>query len=171
MKNAFSALAIILSALPISISASINPAIAQRISIQSYNYPNQYIRHKIGIGEISEISSVLDRADATFLQKPGLASTSCLSFESSNFPGLFLRHSFGQIVLNVNNNTDLFRKDATFCLKPGLANSKSSVSFESYNYPTYYIRHKDAKLYIDPFNSNTLFLQDATFNLVAPLSP
>ena len=171
MKKAFFALAMILSALPISIYASITPAIAQRISIKSYNYPNQYIRHRNGIGEISDISSVLDRADATFIQKPGLASASCASFESSNFPGLFLRHSFGQIVLNINDSSDLFRNDATFCFKPGLANSSNSLSFESYNFPTYYIRHKYGKLYIDRFDSDPLFLKDATFNIVAPLNP
>ncbi|MBN3896083.1 MAG: AbfB domain-containing protein [Nostoc sp. NOS(2021)] len=82
MKKSFFALALTLSALPISISTSINPATAQSVSIQSFNFPTFYIRHRNFLGEISPISSSLDRADATFRISPGLASSNCVSFES-----------------------------------------------------------------------------------------
>ncbi|MCC5603709.1 AbfB domain-containing protein [Nostoc favosum] len=69
-----------------------------------------------------------------------------------------------------NDNTALFRDDATFCIKPGLA-SLTNVSFRSYNFPTYYIRHRNFELYIDPYSTNSSFLNDVTFTLVAPFAP
>ncbi|MGF2039637.1 MAG: AbfB domain-containing protein [Nostoc sp. CmiVER01] len=175
MKTFF-ALALTLSALPISISASINPAIAQStpveptVSIRAFNFPTFYIRHRNFFGEISPISSSLDRADARFTVRSGLASSNCVSFESSNFPGYYLRHQNFTIVLAPNDNTTLFKNDATFCIKPGLA-SLTNVSFQSYNFPTYYIRHKNFKLYIDPYSTDSVFFNDATFTLVAPFIP
>ncbi|MEH2239923.1 AbfB domain-containing protein [Nostoc sp.] len=174
MKKSFFALALILSVLPNS--TSINPAAAQStpaeptVSIQTFNIPNFYIRHRNFLGEISSISSSLDRADARFRVRSGLASSNCVSFESSNFPGYYLRHQNFRIRLAINDNTDLFRNDATFCIEPGLA-SLTNVSFRSYNFPTYYIRHKNFELYIDPYSTNSLFLNDATFTLVAPFIP
>lgn len=175
MKTFF-ALALTLSALPISISALINPAIAQStpvepaVSIRAFNIPNSYIRHRNFLGEISRISSSLDRADARFTVKSGLASSNCVSFESSNLAGYYLRHQNLRITLARNDNTALFKNDATFCIKPGLASS-TNVSFSSYNLPTYYIRHRNFELYIDPYSTNSLFLNDATFTLVAPFTP
>ena len=175
MKTFF-ALALTLSALPISISASINPAIAQStpvestVSIRSFNFPSFYIRHRNFLGEISPISSSLDRADARFTVRLGLASSNCVSFESSNYPGYYLRHSSFRIRLDRNDNTALFQNDATFCIRPGLANL-TDVSFRSYNFPGYYIRHKNFQLYIDPYSNNSLFFNDATFTLVAPFAP
>lgn len=176
MKNIFFALALTWSALPISIFTSINPATAQLtpveqdVSIRTFNLPNYYIRHRNFFGEISPISSSLDRADARYKIRSGLASSDCVSFESSNFPGYYLRHQNFQIRLDPNNNTAQFKADATFCIKPGLA-SLINVSFRSYNFPTYYIRHRNFNLYIDPYSTNSLFLNDATFTLVAPFTP
>ncbi|MDZ8261433.1 AbfB domain-containing protein [Nostoc sp. ChiQUE01b] len=175
MKNTLFALALTLSALPISISTSINPAIADStpvepaVSIRTFNLFSYYIRHRNSLGEISQISSSLDRADASFRVRSGLASSNCVSFESSNFPGYYLRHQYFQIRLDRNNNTALFKADATFCIKPGLA-SLTNVSFRSYNVPTYYIRHRNFKLYIDPYTTDSLFLNDATFTLVPPFT-
>ncbi|MCC5621766.1 AbfB domain-containing protein [Nostoc sp. CHAB 5715] len=176
MKKTFFTLAITLSALPISISTSINPAIAQStpveptVSIRAFNFPNFYVRHRNFLGEISSISSSLDRADARFRVRSGLASSNCVSFESSNLPGYYLRHQNLRITLAPNDNTAPFRDDATFCIKPGLA-SLTNVSFSSYNFPNYYIRHKNFELYIDPYSTNSFFLNDATFTLVVPFAP
>ncbi|MEH1911945.1 MAG: AbfB domain-containing protein [Nostoc sp.] len=176
MKKSFFALALTLSALPISISTSINPAIAQStpvestVSIRAFNLPSFYIRHRNFLGEISLISSSLDRADARFRVRLGLASSNCVSFESSNFPGYYLRHQNFRIRLDRNDNTALFKNDATFCIRPGLA-SLTNVSFRSYNFPGYYIRHKNFELYIDPYSTDSVFLNDATFTLLAPFNP
>ncbi|MDZ8064548.1 MAG: AbfB domain-containing protein [Nostoc sp. DedQUE08] len=175
MKNNLFALALTLSALPISISTSINPAIAEStpvepsVSIRAFNLRSYYIRHRNFLGEVSLISSSLDRGDASFRVRSGLASSDCVSFESSNLPGYYLRHQNFQIRLDRNDNTAQLKADATFCIKPGLA-SLTNVSFQSYNFPTYYIRHRNFKLYIDPYTTDSLFLNDATFTLVAPFT-
>ena len=49
-------------------------------SFESYNYPGFYIRHRDYLGAITEISSDLDRQDATFRLVPGLIGK-CRSFE------------------------------------------------------------------------------------------
>jgi hypothetical protein len=65
----------------------------------------------------------------------------------------------------------LFKDDATFCQRPGLANP-ALVSFESYNYPGYYLRHQDTHLYIDNGQRNGAgFKSDATFEWVMPVPP
>ncbi|HYX14648.1 MAG TPA: AbfB domain-containing protein [Nostoc sp.] len=174
MKTFF-ALALTLSALPISISASINPANAQStpvestVSIRAFNFPSFYIRHRFFLGEISTISNSLDRADARFRVRSGLSSSSCVSFESSNVPGYYLRHQNFRIRLAPNDGTTLFRNDATFCIKPGLA-SLTDVSFSAYNFPNYYIRHRNLELYISPYSTDSVFLNDATFTLVSPFN-
>ncbi|MBW2363794.1 MAG: AbfB domain-containing protein, partial [Deltaproteobacteria bacterium] len=124
-----------------------------------------FIRHRNYLGELTRISSNLDRQDASFRLVPGLANRNLVSFESVNFPGYYLRHQGFRIKLARGSNNDLFRKDATFKRVPGLANG-SMVSFESYNYPGHYIRHRNFNLYLERGNTN-LFRQDATFRFSA----
>jgi len=50
----------------------------------------------------------------------------------------------------------LFKKDATFKIVLGLADS-NAVSFQSYNYPDEYIRHSSGHLYIAKNNGSELF--------------
>jgi hypothetical protein len=59
-------------------------------SIEAYNFPNYYIRHRNFLGEISPLESTLDKKDGTFRIVPGLAAEEHFSFESINFPGYFL---------------------------------------------------------------------------------
>lgn len=134
-------------------------------SLESYNYPGYYIRHQNYIGKITRIQSELDRKDSTFRLVHGLAGR-CQSFESVNYPGHYLRHQNYKIKLAKADGSPLFREDATFCFRNGLANS-SDYSFESYNYPGYYIRHKNYILYIER-DRGDLFNKDATFRMKSP---
>ena len=134
-------------------------------SFASYNYPEHFIRHQNYLGEISKISSDLDKKDATFRIVRGLAGT-CNSFESVNYPGYYLRHQNYRVKLNKAENNDLFQKDATFCMRDGLADTEL-ISFESYNYPDHYIRHKNYHLYIEK-DKGDLFNKDATFKRTTP---
>ncbi|MBD3558692.1 AbfB domain-containing protein, partial [Planktothrix sp. FACHB-1355] len=136
-------------------------------SLQSYNFPNLYIRHRNLLGEISTISSPLDKQDATFKIVPGLADSNCVSFQAQNNPGAYLRHQEFRIKLATLENSQLFKADATFCQRPGLADS-TLASFESYNSPGRYLRHRDFNLYLEKDESE-LFRKDATFRIVNPL--
>ncbi|HEY6798837.1 MAG TPA: AbfB domain-containing protein [Kineosporiaceae bacterium] len=110
---------------------------------------NRFVRDDKGRGITSVItpsSSGADRSDSTWIVRAGLASPSCVSFESRTYPGQFLRHSSFQIYRQPMDGTDLFRADATFC--PTGGKSGSGTSFQSYNYPTKYLRHYFDMLYI-----------------------
>ncbi|NMO23562.1 matrixin family metalloprotease [Pyxidicoccus fallax] len=138
------------------------------VSLQSYNLQNHYVRHANSLGEISTISSQLDKVDSHFRRVAGLANSGCVSFESVNFPGMFLRHQDYRIKLSPYNGADgLFLADATFCPRPGLANG-AWTSFEAYNAPGHYIRHSDFHLSIST-GSGEPFLSDATFRVVGAL--
>ena len=51
------------------------PTPTEHHSIQSYNYPDYFIRHRNYLGEITTIVSTLDKKDATFKLVPGLADS------------------------------------------------------------------------------------------------
>jgi hypothetical protein len=144
-----------------------------RQSIQSFNYPSHYVGETNSLGYIKQVdasSSAVDKNSATFKVVPGLANQQCISFESVNVAGTFLRHQGYRLKANQNDNTALFQADATFCPKPGLAGS-NSVSFASFNYPNRYIRHRNYELWIDPQASDTLYKNDTSFKFVTPWTP
>lgn len=133
--------------------------------LQSYNYPNRYIRHWAFLGELSKVVSAQDRKDAAFRIVPGLYNSKYVSFESVNYPGYFLRHQGFRIKLHKRAYDTLYKKDTTFRVVKGLANSKW-VSFQSVNYPGRYIRHRGFHLYLESGNT-ALFRKDATFRMVS----
>jgi hypothetical protein len=55
------------------------------------------------------------RADATFILRRGLADTRCVSLESGNLPGYFMRHRNFAVLLQPRESSRLFAADATFC--------------------------------------------------------
>jgi hypothetical protein len=136
------------------------------ISLQSYNYPDYFIRQKDFLGEITIITSDSDKKDATFKITPGLADNNLITFESVSYPGYYLRNEDFRINLHKYSDDQLFKEDATFKKVPGLADS-TWLSFESYNHPGHYIRHKNFHLYLEE-GSDDLFKKDVTFKMVDP---
>jgi hypothetical protein len=134
--------------------------------IKSYNYPTNFWRHQNFAGMISE-APIDPLSDMKWKMVPGLADANGVSFESVNFPGRYLRHSNFSLVVNANDNSQVFKADATFYKTPGFADA-SWTSFRSYNFPDRYIRHAGGLLRIDPVSttSSSLDKQDATFKIV-----
>lgn len=58
-------------------------------SLESYNYPGEFIRHANYLGEKIPINSQLDQMDSTFTLRLGLADQQDVSFESYNYPDIF----------------------------------------------------------------------------------
>ncbi|WP_333741570.1 alpha-L-arabinofuranosidase B [Streptomyces sp. IBSBF 2806] len=153
-----------------------------RISLQATTAPcctSHYLRHddadtKVVISSISSASSATDKADATWIARAGLANTSCLSFESANNPGQFLRHFNYQLYLNTDTGGSSFAKDATFC--PTAGNSGVGTSFQSVNFPTRYIRHYNFTAYIagnggsNTWDATTSWAQDTSWLTASPWS-
>ena len=150
---------------------SASAALAQETaSFESVNYPNRYMRHAFFLGELTPISSDLDRNDATFVLRPGLSGTpGAISFESINYPGQFLRHQNFRLKLNPDDGSPLFHQDASFLPRPALA-GQGMVSYESVNFPGFFIRHRDFHLWVEQNDGSQLFSLDASFQKRPPLA-
>jgi hypothetical protein len=84
-----------------------------------------------------------------------------ISFQSYNFSDRYIRHrNFLGYLEPISD--ELGRKDATYKLVPGLANSKCS-SFESVNFPGHFLRHENFRLKLARRINQRLFREDATF--------
>jgi hypothetical protein len=117
---------------------------AQFNRLQSYNFPNRYVRHRNF--DVLLHADVSPAADARFRIVPGLADPAAVSFEAAaNFPGHYLRHKNFDFTLAA---------DATFIRVSGLADASLS-SFRSYNHPDHHIRHYAYALRLDPITTAT----------------
>ncbi|WAP61054.1 AbfB domain-containing protein [Streptomyces sp. S465] len=76
----------------------------------------------------------------------------------------YIRHYDGLGFTEVVNaaSSDLLKKDATWTVRPGLAN-KLCYSFESRNYPGEYLRHRDFRVRREAGDGSTVYQQDATW--------
>jgi hypothetical protein len=138
----------------------------------------RYIRHQNNNGVTSVITSsspAVDKGDGTWIVRRGLANNSCVSFESRNFPGDFLRHQNFQLRRQPMNGSALFRADATFCPQAGM--SGQGTSFAALNFPTRFIRHYNNNLYIasnggpNAFDSTNLWAADVSWVVSSPWTP
>jgi len=135
---------------------------------------NRYLRHANPLARTDVVTATSADAlkqDATFWLRPGLANAGCYSFESRNNPGHFLRHSGYRVRKDPNDNTALFRADATFCAREGLGGG--GTSFESFNFPGRFIRHVAEEVWIsanggpNPWDNPTNFGADSTWAVAA----
>ena len=151
----------VLGLLFVPLITSTGIALARESSFQSYNFPDRYIRHRDFLMYIERANTSLAINDSAFKVIDGLSGR-CHSFEPRNFPRHFIRHQNNRLKIAKFENTNLFRKDASFCVRPGLANPRG-ISFESVNYPGHFVRHSDYELRIQPNDGSDIFKKDATF--------
>jgi hypothetical protein len=157
------------------------PALAPgtRLSLQATTQccTGDYIRHddsdsKVVISPITASSPSTSKADATWIVHAGLANSSCISFESANDPGQYLRHSGFELYLNTNDNSTLFQQDATFCPQPGV--NGQGYSFPALMYSNRYIRHYNYTVYAasdggsNAFDSASAWNADVTWTVASP---
>ncbi|GAA0468055.1 hypothetical protein Aca07nite_40010 [Actinoplanes capillaceus] len=103
------------------------------------------VRHRDYRGRLDRIGH-RERDDANFRIRSGLANSGCVSFESVNFPGYYLRHRNFEIRLDRIDGSELFRQDATFC--PLTIRSGAALVLRSHNYPRHYVVSGDQWLRI-----------------------
>ena len=129
---------------------------------------------EVGITAVTSSSSSTVKADATWIVEPGLANSSCVSFESANGSGDYMRHYNFELYLEPNDGTSQFALDATFCPRAG--NSGSNYSFMSYNYSYKYIRHYNYIGYVasdggsNTWDASSLWYEDSTWAVASPWS-
>jgi YVTN family beta-propeller protein len=137
------------------------------IQLQSIGSPDRWLAtDDSGLGIFKQLGADSAPADlaAQFILRDGLADSRCVSLESAVWPGKWLRHYGFRLQLGTNNNTDLFRNDATFCPETGL--SGSGQSFRSTNYPAYVLHVRNLQAWIDPVTNDASFAAEASFNVV-----
>ena len=163
---------------PTGLSGALTPG--SEISLQATTAccTGDYVRNQNGAAVIAPItlgSAEQDKGDSTWILRRGLADDSCVSFESRNNPGDFLRHQNFALHVQPFDGTAPNRSDATFCPQPG-KNGKGN-SFHSVNYPTRYIRHFYGKVYIasdsggaNLWDATALWTDDVSFIVGPPWS-
>jgi hypothetical protein len=141
-------------------------------------FTTRYIRHQNNNAVTSVISSTSvqgDKDDGTFIVRRGLANNACVSFESRNFPGDFLRHQNFQVFRQPNDGSALFRSDATFCPQAGM--NGQGTSFASVNFPTRFLRHFNNTVFIasnggtNAFDATASFADDVSWVVSTPWTP
>ena len=130
---------------------SLDPGPLVSLQMTTAGSTSDYVVHDDGddlvvTAAVTSSSPASVKQDATWVEAPGLDDPSCVSFESINKPGSYLRHQNFQFHLQPNDGSTLFSQDATFCQTPG--NSGTGVSFQSVNYPTKYLRSFDGTVYL-----------------------
>ena len=138
----------------------------------------RYITHS-GSSAVTSVvtssSSATDKANASWIVRAGLANSACVSFESRNTSGNFLRHQNFQLYLNANDGSSLFAQDATFCSQTGQNGQGNSLA--SVNYPDRYIRHYNNTVYLasnggsHTFDSATSWNDDVSWVVSSPWTP
>ena len=156
-------------------NSSLTPGSSVSLRATTAGYSDRYIRHQDGnaiTSVITSSSSDLDKNDATWTVRSGLANSACVSFESKNYPGDYLRHYNYQLYKQTNDGTQQFKEDATFCPQSGM--NGQGVSLASYNYPNRYIRHYNSTVYIaseggsNAWDSSNSWADDVSWVASAP---
>lgn len=149
-----------------------------RISLQATTSccTGDYVRHgdsdnNVTIAAVTSSSSATEKGDATWIVRAGLADSACVTFESANKPGHYLRHYNYQLQLATQDGTTVFTQDATFC--PEAGHNGQGYSFQSVNFPDRYVRHYDYTVYVasnggaEDFDATSHWADDTSWG-VAP---
>jgi hypothetical protein len=141
-----------------ALGAAVTPGSTISLRATTACCTTRYISHAgaaVNTQSVSASSSATVKADASWIVRTGLGNTGCVSFESRNTPGSYLRHQNDRLYLHANDGTALFAQDATFCPRAGV--NGQGNSFKANNYPNRYLRHYNDNLYIADDGGNDAF--------------
>lgn len=109
---------------------------------------------------------------ATWKVVPGLADVNCYSLESAGHVGSYLRQNNFRVQLVASDGSDQFKRDATWCPRPGLGGS--DVSLESKALPGRFLRHFEAGIFAaddsgkNVWDNPRVFAADSTWKVTEP---
>ena len=135
-----------------SAPAVVLPVVGQELGLAPVGEPGRRLRHRDFVARIDPVgpaSPALDRADSRFTARTGRAGTGCLSFESFNYPGFFLRAGTSALRLERPYGRG-FDADATFCAVPAPA---GGFVLRSQRYPARYVTESNDMLSLNPVAS------------------
>nr|WP_296068879.1 alpha-L-arabinofuranosidase B [uncultured Actinoplanes sp.] len=163
-----------------SVSAGPSLTIGSTVSLRATTAccTTRYLSHSgssVATSVVSSSSSATDKANSSWIVRAGLGNSSCVSFESRNTAGNYLRHQNYQLYLHANDGSALFAQDATFC--PQAGRNGQGNSFLSNNFPDRYLRHYNNLVYIasnggsNTFDAATSWTDDVSWVATAPWTP
>nr|BFF00556.1 hypothetical protein GCM10020241_22310 [Streptoalloteichus tenebrarius] len=148
-------------------------ALVQSLQADTVGVRGWYIRHNSdGPARIDPGNPVPAKglgADAHWRVLPGLANTECHSFEVADRPGVYLRQENLRVLVAKSDGSEQFRRDATWCSRPGLMGE--AVSLESFSAKGRFLRHINAELWAANdsgehwFDNPKLFKVDASWRV------
>jgi Alpha-L-arabinofuranosidase B (ABFB) domain len=119
------------------------------VGLEPVHQAGHRLRHRDFLARIDPVgrdSPAVDRADARFVVRPGLADRRCVSFEAVNLSRHFLRHQDFRLKLHPADGTALFAADATFCPD----GSDQAVRLRSVNYPDRFLAARRSQVRLLP---------------------
>ncbi|RLL96994.1 hypothetical protein CFD26_104008 [Aspergillus turcosus] len=144
---------------------SINVGSSISLRATTPGYTTRYIAHNgstVNTQVVTSSSPTALKQQASWTVRTGLANSDCVSLESKDTPGSFLRHYNFVLQLNANDGSKQFHEDATFCPQAGLNGQGNSI--RSWNYPTRYFRHYNNVLYAASNGGPQTFDATSSFN-------
>ncbi|KAF2133096.1 carbohydrate-binding module family 42 protein [Dothidotthia symphoricarpi CBS 119687] len=128
-------------------------------------YTTRFLAHtgsNVTTQVVTSSSSTALKQQASWTVRTGLGNSACVSFESKDTTGSYIRHNNFVLQLNANDGTKQFHEDATFCPQTGLSGSGTSI--RAWGYPTRYFRHYDNVTYVASNGGVHTFDAAASFN-------
>lgn len=151
------------TAMNIGTAPSVGSSVSLRATTSCCN--TRYLAHTgstVNTQVVTSSSSTSLKQQASWVVRAGLGNSACLSFESKDTPGSYLRHYNFALALNSNDGSKQFKEDATFCSSPGP--NGQGTSFRAHGYPTRYFRHYSDVVYIASNGGVHTFDAANTFN-------
>ena len=166
-------------------SLASGPSLGSTVSLRltTSGYTDRYLAHTgatVNTQVVSSSSSSSLKLGASWNVRSGLASTAngCVSFESRDSTGSYIRHADFALQVASNDGSKLFKEDATFCPQAGLGGSGTSL--RAWGYPSRYMRHYSNVGYlasnggtpspIHTWDATNSFNADVTFGVESALA-
>jgi hypothetical protein len=156
-------------------NSGLTPGSTVSLRATTAGYTDRYIHHTgstVDTAVVSGSSSATEKGNSSWVVRAGLSNGSCVSFESKNTPGQYLRHYNYQLYLNTSDGSSLFNQDATFC--PEAGRNGQGTSLRSANYADRYVRHYNNVVYIasnggsNTFDNSNAYIDDVSWLVSAP---
>ncbi|CAK4033417.1 carbohydrate-binding module family 42 [Lecanosticta acicola] len=149
-------------------AVNVGSSISFRVTTPGYT--NRYIAHTsdvVNTQVVSSSSSSQLKGAASWIVRTGLGNSQCVSFESKDTSGSYMRHRNSQLHVDKDDGTKLMHEDATFCPEAGLNGQGNSI--RSWSYATRWMRHYNAVGYVasnggpNPFDTPVSYNNDVSF--------
>jgi hypothetical protein len=137
-------------------------------SLSSVSDQVEFVRADEDLAFLAEPGDLEDdaaRRATTFQIVRGLADEDCYSFRSAD--GRYLRHASYRFRLMPYEDWDLYREDATFCVRRGAV--AGSIRLESLNYRGWFVHERGHELWIAPADGSRKFVDESSFRVRSPL--